>query len=290
MGTDTVDFTVEDVDILTSGDREMMLRLFKPAGGRSTKSLGGAVLDLHGGVWNNGSREGCTARDTYLAGAGILAASLEYRHADEGYPTSLIDINYAVRWLKANARDLDIDPRCIGICGQSSGGHLAMLAAMRPFDPRYALLPLRDDAPDIDATVACVGMAWPVINPLSRYRHALRIRKTDPSAAWVKDIPECHDRYWKTETAMAEGNPVLALEAGEPVQTPPTLWIQGQPDPQHDYRDPDSPLDLNEPERFVQDYRQAGGEIEILHIEQARKETPDSYGPFAAFFRKHLMA
>src|SRR5215469_16065410 len=50
------------------------------------------------------------------------------------------------------------------------------LAAMRPNDPRYAAIQLPSAAPAVDATVKAVAMLWPVINPLSRYRHALRAR------------------------------------------------------------------------------------------------------------------
>ncbi len=88
---------------------------------------------------------------------------------------------------------------------------------------------------------------------------------------------------------MAEGNPMLALENGEAVETPPALWIQGQPDPVHDYRDPDSPRDLNEPERFAANYRDAGGDIEIAYIDQGERSTTASSDPLAAFLCKHLL-
>ena len=126
-----------------------------------------------------------------------------------------------------------------------------------------------DGAPAVDASVAAVAMVWPVINPLSRYRHARRALDNATPPAWVGNIPARHDLYWKTEAAMAEGNPVLALETGEEVQTPPALWIQGRPDPAHDYRDPDSPVDANEPERFIGAYRKAGGRIEMVSLEYA---------------------
>lgn len=177
----------------------------------------------------------------------------------DGYPASSQDINLAIRWVKAHAARLGLDAGRVGLCGQSSGGHLAMLAAMRPEDARYAALPLEDGVPAVDASVRCVVMAWPVINPLSRYRHAQRGRAEATPPAWIGDIPERHDLYWKTEAAMAEGNPMLALERGEPVRTPPALWVQGRPDGAHDYRDPESPIEANEPERFVADYRKAGG-------------------------------
>ncbi|NNE84932.1 MAG: alpha/beta hydrolase [Alphaproteobacteria bacterium] len=277
--------TTQDIDYLHHGDRAMTLSLTSPAGDGPFP----AVIDLHGGGWGKGSRSECLQRDAVLAEAGIAAVALDFRDGADGYRSSLIDINYAVRWLKAHARDFQIDPERIGINGQSSGGHLAMLAAMRPNDPRYASLEL-GDAPEIDASVRCVGMFWPVINPLSRYRRVVRLRAGDDTPAWVADLPERHDQYWVTEDAMAEGNPMLALERGEAVETPPALWVQGQPDPVHDYRDPDAPVELNEPERFVANYRNAGGDIDITYIEQETRSSNTSAAPLAAFFQKHLLS
>ncbi|MBT3399579.1 MAG: alpha/beta hydrolase fold domain-containing protein, partial [Rhodospirillaceae bacterium] len=198
----------------------------------------------------------------------------------------LEDINYALRWLKAHAGELRLDPGRIAILGQSSGGHLAMLAAMRPDDPRYAALPL--EAPNVDAKVRCVGMMWPVINPLSRYKRVMGLRAAGDPPAWVADLPERHDTYWVTEDNMEEGNPMLALERGEAVETLPAIWFQGTPDPVHDYRDLESPLDLNEPERFAENYRKAGGAIEIVHVEQGNRSDPALLGPLVEFFQKHL--
>ena len=142
----------------------------------------------------------------------------------------------------------------VGLSGQSSGGHLAMLSAMRPNDKRYAAIASPGGAA-VDATVKAVVMQWPVINPLSRYRNAVRLKDLGNPPAWVGDIPSRHDLYWKTEAAMEEGNPLLILERGEKVALPPTLWIQGRPDPTHDYRDPVGTFDGNEPERFAHNYR-----------------------------------
>jgi hypothetical protein len=81
---------------------------------------------------------------------------------------------------------------------------------------------------------------------------------------------------------------VLALERGEPVETPPALWIQGRPDEVHDYRDPESDVDVNEPERFARDYRKAGGDMELLYIDQAGRSTSASFDPLARFLCQHL--
>ncbi len=284
MLTETETFTTQDMEYLRHGDKALTLRLYRPAGDGPFPT----VVDLHGGAWCKNDLTACGPRDEVLAEAGIAAATLDFRHAGDGYPTSLIDINYAIRWLKSNAGEFRLDPDRFGISGQSSGGHLAMLAAMRPNDSRYASIALDAGAPEVDASVCCVGMSWPVINPLSRYRNVLRLRASANPPDWIGDIPECHDLYWVTDDNMIDGNPVSALESGEAVETPPAIWVQGRPDEVHDYLDPDSELGVNEPERFAQRYREAGGEIEVLYIDQAVRASRASFDPLAAFFRKYL--
>jgi acetyl esterase/lipase len=188
--------------------------------------------------------------------------------------------------VKARAAQLNTRADLVGISGASSGGHLAMLAAMRPNDPRYTTAQLPAGSPAVDATVRCVAMSWPVINPLSRYRNAVRGRAAGET--WVGDIPERQGSFWKNDANMTDGNPTLMLERGEKVPTPPALWVQGRPDQVHDYRDPESPVPLNEPERFAANYRKAGGAIDVVYIEQAARQSAASYDPVAAFFHKHM--
>ncbi len=280
--TKTYEFTTEDIEYLRHGDRALKLRLYKPRGAGPFP----AVVDLHGGAWGKGSLEECRGRDEVLAKSGLLAVALDFRDGNDGYPSALVDINYAIRWVKARAAQLQTRADLVGICGQSSGGHLAMLAAMRPNDPRYAAIALPAGSPAVDATVRSVAMAWPVINPLSRYRNALRERAK--GTAWVGDIPERQGSFWKNDENMTDGNPVLMLERGEKVPLPPALWVQGRPDPVHDYRDPESPVAANEPERFTASYRKAGGAIELQYIDQAVRATAASHDPIAAFFLKTM--
>jgi acetyl esterase len=275
----------EDIEIFHHGDKPMIIRLIHPEGGAPCP----AIVDLHGGGWGKGHPSECTTRGEVFAENGMASAALDFRQAADRYPSSLEDINYAIRWLKVNAAELNIDPARIGLLGQSSGGHLAMLSAMRPNDPRYAALELPGDAPDVDASVCCVGMMWPVINPLSRYRRVVGLLAAGDPPAWVGDLEQRHDTYWVTEDNMEEGNPMLALERGEDLVILPSIWMQGQVDPVHDYRDPGSPLDLNEPERFVENYRKWGGAMSIYHVEQANRSDPALLGPMVEFFRTNLV-
>ncbi len=258
-------YDVEDVEYLRHGDKPLLARVYKPRGAGPFPAL----VECHGGAWCMSDRFTEQLRHQYMAAHGIVSIALDFRSGNESpYPASVQDINYAVRWAKASARSLKTCPDLVGISGQSSGGHLAMLVAMRPADPRYSAIALPADMPTQDAGVRCVVMSWPVINPLSRYRHAKRaIAK---GGDWAKGIVPRHDLYWGSEAAMAEGNPMLALERGEKVQMPPAIWFQPKGDVVHDYKDEDSDFPGNEPQRFVANYRKAGGEITLEYIDMER--------------------
>jgi acetyl esterase len=98
-------------------------------------------------------------------------------------------------------------------------------------------------------------MGAPVIDPLGRYRYALQLKERGkPYPEFVDLVLPLHDKYWKTEEAIAEGNPVQALERGERVALPPVLCIQDSRDILH----PRVQL-----ERFVKLYRKAGGQVDL---------------------------
>jgi acetyl esterase/lipase len=261
------EFDVEDVEYLRHDGKPLLARVYRPKG----EGPFPALVECHGGAWCLSDRFTEKLRHEAMARAGIVSIALDFRSGSEApYPASVQDINYAVRWAKANSRMLKTRPELIGLSGQSSGGHLAMLAAMRPDDPRYAAIPLPAGAPAQDASVACVAMSWPVINPLSRYRHARRAQASANAPEWPKGIIARQDSYWQSEANMAEGNPMLALERGEKVRTPPAIWFQGRGDLLHDYKDAESSFNGNEPQRFVANYHKAGGEIALEYIEMER--------------------
>ncbi len=245
----THDIVVEDVEYLRHGASALLARIFRP---RAAASLP-MVVDLHGGAWCRGDRLSDTAINEALARSGVVVAALDFRMPPvAAYPASLVDIHYGIRWLKTRAASLGGRADQLGVLGVSSGAHQGMLLAMRPDDPRYAALPLAGGA---DARVGCVVLCWPVIDPLARYRYAKALKaKGQPYPEVVDRVLPCHDDYWKTEEAMAEGNPVLALERGESVELPPALYLQGTRDVAHPRPDLD---------RFVTQYRKAGGRVEL---------------------------
>ena len=300
MTTATLDakaaqFDVEDIEYLRHGDKPLLARVFKPKG----EGPFPALVECHGGAWCLQNRLTEKLRHEAMASNGIVSISLDFRSGSEvPYPASMQDINYAVRWAKLNARSLKTRPDLVGISGQSSGGHQAMLVAMRPHDPRYAAIPLPAGSPAHDASVRCVVMSWPVINPLSRYRHAKRAQTENVAAEWPKSVITRQDSFWQSEANMAEGNPVLILERGETVLTPPAIWYQGRGDTMHDYKDVESDFPGNEPQRFVAAYTKAGGQITLDYIDADRhpghspdlSKTGDMFERMVRFVHGHIKA
>lgn len=257
--TTPCNFTVEDVEYLNHDGTPYLARLYVPEGPGPFR----AVIELHGGGWCQFDRLRGKAVHESLARAGFVVMAIDFRLAEEGrYPKSIADVNYAVRWLKQHAARFKTRPDSIGLSGNSSGGHMAMLSAMRPNDPRYAEIPL-PGGESFDASVACVAMLWPVINPSGRYHNTQRLLTLPNPEDWCALVIKLHHRYWPDMAAMEEGNPMLILERSEPVCTPPAMWIQASQDEVHNYTDPHSPFPGPELERFAANYRRAGGDIEL---------------------------
>src|SRR2546423_129001 len=161
---------IEEVEYVRHGAEPQLARLFKPRGSGPFPMM----VSLHGGAWCRETRMTDEPIHEALAKSGVVVASLDFRMPPAAsYPGSMADINYGIRWLKARAGQLGGQADRVGVMGTSSGGHQAMLSAMRPRDSRYASLPL---AGGPDASVRCAILLWPVIDPLGRYQYAKNLK------------------------------------------------------------------------------------------------------------------
>jgi len=230
---------IEDLEYLRpAGAAPLLARFYRPEGAGPFP----AVLEVHGGAWTMGDRLNNVAIGEHLAAHGVAVVSIDFRMPPAArYPETVADINFGIRFLKANAERFATRAELVGGLGTSSGGHLLLLNALRPRDPRYAAIPLPGAA---DASLAFTVICWPVADPLARYR-AVQERGN-------ARLVEAHDQFWPSEAAMAEGNPQLIIDRGEPIERPPALIMQGTAD---DNLTPDMA------ERFAAAYTRAGGAI-----------------------------
>ncbi len=87
------------------------------------------ILFLHGGGWNMGSKDtlGWLAGGS-VTGGEYAAVSANYRLSQHAkWPAQIHDAMAAVRWIRANAKEYNLDPKRIGVIGISAGGHLAAM-------------------------------------------------------------------------------------------------------------------------------------------------------------------
>lgn len=133
----------KDVPYLGS-ERAEKADLYLPADD-GTSDLRPAVVIIHGGGWTAGDKGAKREINigTTLAAHGYVGLSINYvLQTTDGppvWPRNLHDCKTAVRWMRANAKRLRIDPKHIGVIGGSAGGHLAALVGVT--DPKSGLDP-----------------------------------------------------------------------------------------------------------------------------------------------------
>lgn len=116
----------EQKDILycDAGRRKLLLDVFYPSS--KEKSNGVAVIIVHGGGWRSGSRAQHYPLAQKLTQLGYTCFTPEYRLSAEAlFPAGIVDIKAAVRWVRKNAKQYDIDSAKIVVIGFSAGGEIA---------------------------------------------------------------------------------------------------------------------------------------------------------------------
>ena len=253
--------------------------------GDPSKRLARAVVMVHGGAWTSNDRHTPAVVCEDLAQHGFAVFSLDFRDGRNGkHPCAVQDITAGIRYVRANAQGLDVDPGSIGLIGSSSGGHLALLAAIQPDAAAHRGTTIvvdghRHDASEISAEVSCVVALWPVSDPLVRFRYAGQVGREELAAA--------HLRYYRDEAHMHAASVQRVLRAGEAERVPPLLLVQ----PGEDANVPrQMTLDL------VREYQDAGGALHYLFYPglphafayQASPETTRLAGEIRTFLDRHI--
>lgn len=107
---------------------KQMVDVYLPKKRNSDKPLPVVAL-IHGGGWVNGDRIGYAAQAIQLARTGNYAAvGVGYRLSKEAHwPSQVYDCKAAIRWIRAHAKEYNLDADKIAVWGSSAGGHLSSL-------------------------------------------------------------------------------------------------------------------------------------------------------------------
>jgi acetyl esterase/lipase len=200
-----------DVVFGTGGGIDLQCDVYSP-GGLDPAVPAPAVVLLHGGAWKMGSRGVMEGFGRRLAAAGFVGVASQYRLLpDSSWPAHIHDAKAAIRWTRASAGELGVDPDRIAVLGRSAGGHLALLAAGTPDRPE-----LEGDGGNAgvsSAVAAAVG-----IFPPTTFSVGERTRGATPATALLGDAPD--------EAAAALASPLAQVTPAYP----PTFLLHGTAD------------------------------------------------------------
>lgn len=201
-----MEITIErDVVYGTGGGRNLHCNIHRPSGQLNKQT---ALIFFHGGGFIGGNKDSIDARVGYFAHLGYLCVAAEYRLASEAqWPAPINDAKACIRWTRANAASLAIDPNRIGVVGFSAGGLLSLVTAGAPNNPE-----LEGDGGNaaISSNVAVCFAYYPAVNLSSA--HPL-IPNKGTQLALTQSNPHTH--------VSASWPPTVIFHGTEDITIPP---------------------------------------------------------------------
>lgn len=125
--------TVRKNQVYRSGHDRWKLDVYLPKE-KAPKGGRPGLVFVHGGGWKNGSKESgfWASLPARYAAKGYVCISVNYRLTGDGggFPACVHDVKNAVRWFRANSKELGLDPKRIGAYGNSAGAHLVSMLGL----------------------------------------------------------------------------------------------------------------------------------------------------------------
>jgi acetyl esterase/lipase len=147
----------QTVTYKTVGGTMLALYVFNPEGHKASDTTP-AIVFFFGGGWTGGSPGQFEQQCRYLASRGMVAITADYRVASRHQVKAaqcVADAKSAIRYVRAHAKELGVDPERIAAGGGSAGGHIAGCTGTVP----------GLDEPEEDKGVSSVPDAMVLFNP-----------------------------------------------------------------------------------------------------------------------------
>ena len=208
-----------------------------------------AIVHIHGGGWRGGNKNSDKAK--VFAEHGFVGISINYRLSGIAkFPKGVHDCKTAIRWLRAHAKQYNIDPNQIGVTGSSAGGHLSALLGTSGGD-KY--LEGTGDYLDYSSHVQAVVDHFGPTNFLRMNDKPGQIDHFSP------DSPESQwlgDPITKLPNLVQKANPITYIDKDDP----PTIIIHGEND---------KSVIFNQSELLYNALKQAGVETKLIRVKNA---------------------
>lgn len=243
----------------------LKMDLIKPASDKPTP----AIVFVSGNGWRSVDRASLVPQLSPFAKAGYLVATIDYRIIGEAvFPDPLRDVKTAIRYLRANAQALNIDPGRIGIWGNSAGGQLSAMVATTAHVEDFE----GDQWPGHSSAVQAAVLWYPPTD-LSKLPGDARFVESAHLGVDVKD-PANEDK-------VRAASPITHVSE----HSAPTLIVHGTDD---------TLVPLAHGERLYEALAAAGVPVTLLKVEGAGhsfgqvSSQPAVMAAMQAFFDRHL--
>jgi acetyl esterase/lipase len=125
----------KDLIYKETDEKTLKLDIYQP---KNLQKKAPLLIFVHGGSWKKGDKDDYRRYLVDYAQKGYITATVAYRFSQEAiFPAAFDDVVCAIKWLKANAANYNIDTNNIALLGGSAGGHLVMMAGYHGTDANY---------------------------------------------------------------------------------------------------------------------------------------------------------
>lgn len=269
---------IHDIEYGKGGDVSLKLDIVRPK--VTPKDPMPVVIFVHGGGFMSGNKGAAIRRLIPLAERGYFCATIDYRLTGVApFPAQIEDCKCAVRWVRAHAKDYNLDPDHIGAWGGSAGGTLVSLlgvtAGRKDFEGTGGW---QDQSSEVQAVVDWYGR-------MDIWKTAVEEKARGATEeTWKKgDVPERLSALiggviWENPYTCKWASPITYVSKDDP----PFLIMHG---------DQDDTVPLDQSQDMYAALQKAGVESTIQVVEGAKHgwpTRPDLDKTVAEFFDKHL--
>lgn len=147
-----------NIPFLTVDGEELCLQLIKPQWDSPEKKGFPLVLFIQGSGWTKPNQFWELPQLSLLAARGYVIASVTHRSCFQApAPAFLTDVKAALRFLRRNATEYDIDKERVCAFGTSSGGNTALLLGVTADDPAFETADHAGESTRVQLVVDCFG-------------------------------------------------------------------------------------------------------------------------------------
>jgi acetyl esterase/lipase len=181
-----------------------------------------AIMQIHGGAWIIGDkREQGWPLIGHLAANGWVCFNVNYRLSPAAtWPEHLIDLKYALKWIREHADEYGIDSNFVAVTGGSAGGHLTAMMALTANDPEYQ--PGFEEADTTLQAAVPVYAVYDFTNRLGTMLERFRAQMLEPMImkAFFRKEPEKFHRASPIDRVHPQAPPFLIVHGNRDTLAP----------------------------------------------------------------------